>query len=58
MSMQFIFGDDWNDLLCSLSGNDVICLEFRLLNVHVIIHANMQTKSIQKQMVEYDWYEK
>ena len=41
-----------------ISGNDVICLKFRPLNVHVIIHANMHTKSIQKQVVEYDWYKK
>ena len=40
MSMRFVFSNDWNDVPCKslffISGNDVISLESRPLNFHVI----------------------
>ena len=55
LSVQFIFGDDWNDMPCPsrflLSGNDVIPLKSRSL---ILVYLYKCTQSIQKQIVKYD----
>ena len=63
--MRFIFGKyDWNDIPCSHLWQWCISLESRPLNfpyckMHIDADkspfiTNMHTKSIQKQIVEYD----
>ena len=56
LSMQFMFGDDWNDapyyfITFWLFGNDVTFLEWSPL---IFVYLYMGTQLIQKQMIEHD----